>query len=40
MISLPDLKPNLPIKDSGVSFERAETGEIECFDWWVCHKKI
>ncbi|HID56247.1 TPA: peroxiredoxin [Candidatus Poribacteria bacterium] len=20
--------------------ERAEKGEIECFDWWFCHKKV
>ena len=20
--------------------ERAKTGEIECFDWWLCHKKV
>ncbi|HGJ67404.1 TPA: peroxiredoxin, partial [bacterium] len=20
--------------------ETAKTGEIECYDWWFCHKKI
>ncbi len=20
--------------------EKAEKGEIECFDWWLCHKKV
>ena len=20
--------------------DRAESGEIECYDWWFCHKKI
>jgi peroxiredoxin (alkyl hydroperoxide reductase subunit C) len=20
--------------------KKAESGEIKCFDWWFCHKKI
>ena len=20
--------------------EKAKKGEIECFDWWICHKKL
>jgi peroxiredoxin (alkyl hydroperoxide reductase subunit C) len=32
-----------PAKDEKTAKQRlemAKKGEIECFDWWLCHKKI
>ncbi|MCD6594377.1 peroxiredoxin [bacterium] len=27
-------------EDAKERLESAENGEIECFDWWLCHKKL
>ncbi|MCD6132230.1 MAG: peroxiredoxin, partial [Candidatus Hydrothermae bacterium] len=27
-------------KEAKGRLEQAQKGEIECFDWWLCHKKI
>jgi peroxiredoxin (alkyl hydroperoxide reductase subunit C) len=32
-----------PAKDTDTAkdrLERAKSGEFECFDWWLCHKKL
>jgi len=33
------IPPASNIKDKEDREKRAKKGEIECFDWWFCHKK-
>lgn len=28
------------VKTAKERLEKAKTGEIECYDWWLCHKKL
>jgi peroxiredoxin (alkyl hydroperoxide reductase subunit C) len=32
--------PATDVKTSKERLAAAEKGEIECFDWWLCHKKL
>ena len=32
--------PAKDVKTAKERLERAKTGEFECFDWWLCHKKL
>lgn len=32
--------PASTVKAVQERLERAKTGEIECFDWWLCHKRL
>ena len=32
--------PAVSEKEAKERLEQAQKGEIECFDWWLCHKKI
>jgi len=34
------IPPATDIKTSKERLEKAKTGEIECYDWWLCHKKL
>ncbi|MEA1995595.1 MAG: peroxiredoxin [Campylobacterota bacterium] len=34
------ISPATDVKTAQERFERAKKGEFECFDWWLCHKKI
>ncbi len=34
------IPPALSEKDAKKALEKAKKGEIKCFDWWFCHKKI
>ena len=34
------IPPATDVKTAQERFERAKKGEFECFDWWLCHKKI
>eukprot|EP01156_Anaeramoeba_ignava_P010627 Anaeramoba_ignava/a480310_625.p2 GENE.a480310_625~~a480310_625.p2 ORF type:complete len:222 (+),score=25.37 a480310_625:543-1208(+) len=32
--------PATNVKDAQERLERAKSGEFECYDWWLCHKKL
>ena len=32
--------PALSEKEAAARLKAAEKGEIKCFDWWLCHKKV
>lgn len=32
--------PAKDVKTSKERLERAKAGEFECYDWWLCHKKL
>ncbi|MBN2569445.1 MAG: peroxiredoxin [Deltaproteobacteria bacterium] len=32
--------PPTSVGDAKKRLELAQTGEIQCFDWWMCHKKV
>ena len=32
--------PATDVKTAKKRLKQAEKGEIECFDWWLCHKKL
>jgi peroxiredoxin (alkyl hydroperoxide reductase subunit C) len=32
--------PAKDLKTARERWERAKAGEFECFDWWLCHKKL
>lgn len=32
--------PASDVKTAKERWERAKAGEFECFDWWLCHKKL
>ncbi len=32
--------PATDIKTAKERLEKAKAGEIECYDWWLCHKKV
>ena len=34
------IPPATDVKTAQERFERAKKGEFECYDWWLCHKKI
>ncbi len=34
------IPPAKDIKTANERLEKAKAGEIECFDWWFCHKKL
>ena len=34
------IPPATSEKEAKERLEKANKGEIECFDWWFCHKKI
>jgi len=34
------IPPAADVKTSKERLEQAKTGEIECYDWWLCHKKL
>ncbi|MEO0115806.1 MAG: peroxiredoxin [candidate division WOR-3 bacterium] len=34
------IPPATDIKTAKERLEKAKAGEIECFDWWFCHKKV
>lgn len=34
------IPPATSVEEKRKRLEAAEKGEIECFDWWFCHKKI
>lgn len=34
------ISPAKDVKTAKERFERAKKGEFECFDWWLCHKKL
>lgn len=34
------IPPAKDVKTAKERFERAKKGEFECFDWWLCHKKL
>ena len=34
------IPPASDIKTAAARLEQAKTGEIECYDWWLCHKKL
>ena len=34
------IPPATDIKTSKERLEKAKKGEFECYDWWLCHKKL
>lgn len=32
--------PAKDVKTAKERLEKAKSGEFECFDWWLCHKKL
>ncbi len=32
--------PASTVRTAQERLEKARTGEIECFDWWLCHRKL
>jgi len=34
------IPPATDVKTSKERLEKAKAGEIECYDWWLCHKKL
>ncbi len=34
------IPPAMSEEEAKERLERAKTGEIECYDWWFCHKKV
>ncbi|OQC56363.1 MAG: Alkyl hydroperoxide reductase subunit C [Bacteroidetes bacterium ADurb.Bin013] len=34
------IPPAKDIKTAKERMEKAKTGEYECYDWWLCHKKL
>ncbi|MCX8188749.1 MAG: peroxiredoxin [Nitrososphaeria archaeon] len=34
------IPPPKDVKAAKERFERAKSGEFECFDWWLCYKKL
>jgi peroxiredoxin (alkyl hydroperoxide reductase subunit C) len=34
------IPPASDVKTAKERLKKAETGEFECFDWWLCHKKL
>jgi len=34
------ISPAKDVKTAKERLERAKAGEFECFDWWLCHKKL
>ncbi len=34
------IPPAKDVTTAQARFEAAKKGEIECFDWWFCHKKL
>jgi peroxiredoxin (alkyl hydroperoxide reductase subunit C) len=34
------IPPATNVKDAAERFKRAEAGEFECLDWWLCHKEL
>ena len=34
------IPPATDTKTAKDRLEQAKTGEFECFDWWLCHKKL
>ncbi|HDN95554.1 MAG TPA: peroxiredoxin, partial [Thermoplasmatales archaeon] len=33
------IPPAMSEKEAKERLEKAKTGEMECFDWWFCHKE-
>jgi len=34
------IPPAKDVKTAKERLEKAKAGEFECFDWWLCHKKL
>ena len=34
------IPPATDVKTANERLEKAENGEFECYDWWLCHKKL
>ena len=34
------IPPATDVKTAKERFEKAKDGEFECYDWWLCHKKL
>ncbi|MEM4523430.1 MAG: peroxiredoxin, partial [Nitrososphaeria archaeon] len=34
------IPPPKDVKTAKERLERAKSGEFECFDWWLCYKKL
>jgi peroxiredoxin (alkyl hydroperoxide reductase subunit C) len=34
------IPPPADVKNAKERKEKAKKGEIECYDWWLCHKKL
>lgn len=34
------IPPATDVKTANERLEKAKAGEFECFDWWLCHKKL
>jgi len=34
------IPPATDVKTSKERFQKAKDGEFECYDWWLCHKKL
>ena len=34
------IPPAKDVKTAKERLEKARAGEFECFDWWLCHKKL
>jgi len=34
------IPPATDVKTAKERLEKAKTGEIECYDWWLCHRKL
>jgi len=34
------IPPAKDVKTAKERLSKAETGELECLDWWLCHKKL
>jgi peroxiredoxin (alkyl hydroperoxide reductase subunit C) len=34
------IPPATDVKTAHERFEKAKAGEFECYDWWLCHKKL
>ncbi|MCX7942633.1 MAG: peroxiredoxin, partial [Dictyoglomaceae bacterium] len=34
------IPPAKDVNTAKARLEAAKKGEIECFDWWLCHKKL
>ncbi len=34
------IPPAMSEEEAKERLERAKTGEIECYDWWFCHRKV